>query len=239
MVSRVHQSWLEPLERPLLIWLARRLPPAIRPDHLTLIGGLGAVLCGAAYWATALSPDFLWLASAGLIVNWFGDSLDGTLARYRGIERPRYGLFVDHATDVMAELFILLGLGLSPYMRFETACLALIAYWLMALFTFIRALATQVLQISYGGLGPTEARLVLVAYNLFLLLVGPVSFATRFGPMTPLDGLAILGFGVALGAFPAMSWGESRRLAAADPSARDAAIGPRDRREAPLRKRFL
>jgi phosphatidylglycerophosphate synthase len=223
MVSRVHQSWLGPLERPLLISIAARLPAAIGPDDLTAIGGFGALLCGLGYWASALSPNFLWLASAGLVINWLGDSLDGTLARQRRIERPHYGLFIDHTTDVVSQLLIMLGLGLSPYMRFDTACLALMAYWLAALFTFIRALATRVLQISYNGIGPTEMRLGLIGYNLYLLLFGATSFDTRFGPLTPLDVFAVLGLGLTLATFLAKTWSESRRLAAEDPVAATAA----------------
>jgi archaetidylinositol phosphate synthase len=240
MLSRVHQSWLGPLERPLLAWLAERLPAAVAPDDLTVLGGLGALFCGFSYWATTLSPNFLWLASAGLILNWLGDSLDGTLARCRGIERPRYGFFVDHTTDAISQLLIILGLGASPYIRFDTACLALISYWIAALFTFIRALATQILQISYHGIGPTEARLGLIGYNFYLILAGPASFATRFGPMTPLDVFAILGFIVTLASFLAMGWSEGRRLASEDLiPPRPAAMDDLERHGNPLRNRFL
>src|SRR5208282_3347313 len=116
MVERVHRSWSGALERPLLRWLAAREPAAITPDHLTLLGCGGALLCGLAYVASLYSPAFLWFANLGLLVNWFGDSLDGSLARSRKKERPRYGFFIDSTTDVISELLILLGLGASPYM---------------------------------------------------------------------------------------------------------------------------
>src|SRR4029077_4045490 len=96
MLSRINTSWVIPVERPLVAWLAARLPASIKPDHLTLIGFIGALVCGIAYGASWLSLDLLWVASAGLVINWFGDSLDGTLARFRKIERPRYGFFIDN-----------------------------------------------------------------------------------------------------------------------------------------------
>jgi len=144
IVARVHLSFLARYERHLLLWLAVRLPNIVTPDRLTTFGLAGALLCGLAYAATPFSAGFLWLASLGLIANWFGDSLDGTLARCRGIERPRYGFFIDHTTDVASQVFIFLGLGVSPYMHLEMACLALMSYWVAALYTFIRALATNI-----------------------------------------------------------------------------------------------
>ena len=112
MLSRIHRSWLAEQELNLLIWLAARQPVWITPDRLTVFGVAGALLCGLAFWASSLSPDFLWLACLGLLINWFGDSLDGSLARYRKIERPAYGFFIDHTTDVVSQAFIFIGLGL-------------------------------------------------------------------------------------------------------------------------------
>ena len=213
---RVHHSWLAARERRLLIRLAARMPGWIKPDYLTVVGCAGALVAGLAYAATGLSPRYLWLASLGLIVNWFGDSLDGTLARHRGIERPRYGFFVDHTTDVASQAFIFLGLGASQCMRFDIACLALMSYWIAALYTFIRALATGIFQISYGGIGPTEIRLGLIAYNLAFLAVGPVTFATPFGPATPLDAICAVIFVVVFGAFLTLIVLQGRRLARVD-----------------------
>lgn len=216
MVERVHRSWSGALERPLLCWLSARVPAAITPDHLTLLGCAGALLCGLAYVASLYSPAFLWVANLGLLVNWFGDSLDGSLARSRKKERPRYGFFIDSTTDVISELLILLGLGASPYMRFDMACLAVMGYWLVSLFTFIRAAATQVHQISYWGVGPTETRLVLIGYNLYLLAFGPFTFDTRFGKFSPLDAAALVIFIMVFVSFLAMVRTEGRRLAKED-----------------------
>src|SRR5271155_3259825 len=109
-VTRIHESWLAAREKRLLIAIATRLPGWVTPDFLTALGVSGALLAGLAYVATRYSPDFLWLACLGLFLNWFGDSLDGTLARQRRIERPIYGYFVDHSTDVISQVLIFLGL---------------------------------------------------------------------------------------------------------------------------------
>lgn len=218
MVSRIHQSWLAEQERHLLIWLAARLPGWTTPDHLTLLGVIGALLCGLAFWASSLFPGLLWFACLGLVMNWFGDSLDGNLARYRKIERPLYGFFIDHTTDVISQAFIFIGLGLSPFMRFDMACLLLLSYWLAALYTFIRAVAVQIFQISYFGIGPTEIRLALILYCLGLLMIGSFSLATRFGPLSLLDGAAVLIFVTVFLSFLSMTWSESRRIAATEAS---------------------
>jgi archaetidylinositol phosphate synthase len=212
-VARVHDSVSAPYERRLLIWLAARLPGFITPDHLTFFGVAGSLLCGVSYAATLLSRDFLWLASFGLVANWFGDSLDGTLARYRKTERPRYGFFIDHTTDVVSQAFIFLGLGASPFMHFETACLALMSYWLAALYTFIRALATNIFQISYWGIGPTEIRLSLLAYNLILLVVGPAAIRIGYGSLSLIDVLCSVIFVMVFLSFLVLILHEGRRLA--------------------------
>lgn len=218
MVVRVHQSWSGTFERPLLGWLAARTPAAITSDHLTFLGVAGALLCGCSYAASFGSPLFLWLANLGLLLNWFGDSLDGTLARLRHQERPHYGFFIDHTTDVLSQLFIFFGFGASPYMRFDVACLAVISYWLAALFTFIRALATEIFQISYWGVGPTEIRLGLIAYNFYLLSFGSSEFVTRFGSFAPIDICVMIIFLLVFISFVVMMLSESRRLAREDAS---------------------
>jgi archaetidylinositol phosphate synthase len=212
-VARVHHSFLAARERHLLIWLAARLPGSLTPDHLTILGVSGALLCGLSYLATSISSGFLCLAGLGLIANWFGDSLDGTLARYRGTERPRYGFFVDHTSDVVSQVFIFLGLGASPYMRFDTACLALLSYWMAALYTFIRAIATGVFQISYWGIGPTEIRLALLAYILAMLLTGPVVLPTAYGSASPIDIFCSATFVAVFVSFLVLIVHEARRLA--------------------------
>jgi archaetidylinositol phosphate synthase len=220
MISRINTSWVIPVERPLVRWLASKLPVAVTPDHLTLTGFAGAVICGLAYGASWLSPAFLWLASAGLIINWFGDSLDGTLARFRNIERPRYGFFIDNMTDLLSQICIFLGLGMSPYMRFDISCLSLAGYYIVSFFNLITAMDTQVIKIGFFGVGPTEIRLFFIFYNLFLLKMGPLSVNTPLGPMSPLDGIVVLAIVVVLISLIATIWSEGRRLAAEEAVAR-------------------
>jgi len=222
-VTRIHRSWLAERERNVLVQLAGRLPKWVTPDYLTLLGLAGAVLCGASFWASAMSPRFLWLACLGLALNWLGDSLDGSLARHRKTERQHYGFFIDHTTDIVSQTFIFLGLGASPYIRFEMACLLLMSYWIAALYTFIRAIATQIFQISYFGIGPTEIRIGLISYALCLLTVGPYTLDAPFGAVTPLDAISAVVFVTVFLSFLCMIWVEGRRLAALDA----AAINPR------------
>jgi phosphatidylglycerophosphate synthase len=217
IVSRIHRSLLASSEKRLLTWLAAQLPRDVSPDHLTLIGMAGAALCGLGYGASGRSPLFLWLAVLGLLINWFGDSLDGTLARHRGTERPRYGFFIDHTTDILSQVFIFLGLGASPYMQLDIALLALLSYWMAALLTFIRAVVTRVFQISYFGIGPTEIRLTLTAYTLALIAFGPLEFQTTLGLVAPASWAIIA---IAIGVFSSfvhIAWNESRILAAQEP----------------------
>ncbi|HJQ14312.1 MAG TPA: CDP-alcohol phosphatidyltransferase family protein, partial [Anaerolineales bacterium] len=115
---RVNDILLGPLERPTLKWLAAHMPAWVTPDICTIVGVLGSLGVTASYILTTYDRNFLWLASLGFVVNWLGDSLDGTLARYRRIERPIYGFFVDHTIDACSVSVIMLGLGLTPYVSF-------------------------------------------------------------------------------------------------------------------------
>jgi len=212
-IERVHRSWLAATERRLLVAIATRLPAWVKPDQLTALGVAGALLAGVGFACSALSPRFLVIAILGLIVNWFGDSLDGSLARVRRIERPRYGFFVDHTSDVVSQALIFVGFGLSPHMRFASACLLLMSYWVAALFTFIRAIATNMFQISYFGIGPTEIRIGLITYTCALLLLGPLSMETRVGPVSAMDIVAIGIFAAVSISYVAMTLTEARRIA--------------------------
>ena len=220
MISRVNTSWVIPVERPLVGWLAAKLPVGVTPDQLTLTGFVGALISGLAYGASWLSPSLLWLASAGLIINWFGDSLDGTLARIRKIERPRYGFFIDNTTDFLSLLCIFFGLGISPYMRFGTACLGLVAYYMASFFNLIRSIDTQVIQIGYYGIGPTEIRIGLICYNFFILTIGDWPVKTAIGVISPIDCAVIIAFAAVLVSFLVMVWSEGRRLAQEEASFR-------------------
>jgi len=162
---RVNDILLGPLERPALKWLAAHMPAWVTSDTCTIIGVFGAVLIMLSYALSRVNHNFLWLASFGFIVNWFGDSLDGTLARHRHAERPIFGFFVDHVTDAFNEVIIFLGMGLTPYIRFDLACLTLIAYLLLSVLVFLRTYVVGEFKISYGKLGPTEIRLLAILLN--------------------------------------------------------------------------
>lgn len=169
---RVTDSLLSHGEQIILNWLVARLPIWITPDGLTALALVGAVVTFAGYSLGALSPNFIWMASLGIVLNWFGDSLDGNLARYRKIERPRYGFFVDHTVDTVNAVLMFMGLALSPYVGFEVASLALISYLMVAVMVFVATCVTGVFRLSFGKVGPTELRVFAIAGNIWIYVVG-------------------------------------------------------------------
>ena len=184
--KRVNDILLGPLERPALQWLAGHLPAWVTPDLMTLTGIAGALIITVSYALTQFNPAFLWLASLGFIINWFGDSLDGTLARYRHIERPKYGFFIDHITDVLTEIIIVLGIGLTPYVTFSVASLACIAYITMSVLVYVRMNVIGEFKISYNKLGPTEVRVLVMILNTVMYFVGfaAIKFSLGSIPIT-------------------------------------------------------
>ena len=177
---RVNDILLGPLERPTLKWLAAHMPAWVTPDTCTIVGVLGSLGVAASYILSSYDRNLLWLASLGFVVNWLGDSLDGTLARYRRIERPVYGFFVDHTIDAFSVSVIMLGLGLTPYVSFNVACLTLIAYLLLCVLVFVRTSAVGEFRISYGRLGPTEIRVLAIFLNTVMYFGGvQTSLASR------------------------------------------------------------
>ena len=170
--KRVNDILLGPLERPALRWLSAHMPAWVSPDLCTAIGVFGALLILFGYGVSGLDRDFLWLASLGFLVNWFGDSLDGTLARHRHIERPKYGFYLDHTVDVICQVMIFLGLGLTPYIHFNIACLTLVAYLMLSVLAYVRTCVVGEFKISYGRLGPTEIRVLAILLNTAMYLFG-------------------------------------------------------------------
>jgi phosphatidylglycerophosphate synthase len=122
----------------------------------TTVGVFGSLVTLTGYLLSRGHPAFFWLASLGFLINWYGDSLDGTLARYRKIERPVYGFFIDHTTDALTQVMVFVGLGLSPYVTFNVAVLTLVGYLLMSVLVYVRTCVVAEFRISYGKLGPTE-----------------------------------------------------------------------------------
>lgn len=163
------------VEKRLLLWLAARTPAAIGPDRLTALGLIAAGLCGALYAGSGRQPWLLLLVNVGLALNWLGDSLDGTLARYRRRERPRYGFYLDHLVDAFGALLILAGLGLSGLMSPWLAVAVLVAYYLLSMEIFLATYTRGRFRISYAAVGGTELRMLLAALNLAAFLRPEVS----------------------------------------------------------------
>lgn len=194
--KRINDILLGPLERPALKWFASKMPSWITPDILTGIGVFASILIGLSYYLTNFSLDFLWLASFGFVLNWFGDSLDGTLARFRKIERPKYGFYVDHTFDSLSEFLILLGLGLSSLVQLEFALIALTGYLLMSIHAFVKIYVTGIFRISYSKVGPTEIRLLVIIINTLIYYAGNAVIPIYPG-LTLFDVLVLL-VGIAL-----------------------------------------
>jgi phosphatidylglycerophosphate synthase len=185
--ERVHEMLLGPLERPALRWFCERLPNWMTPDVLTVIGIIGSLMTFGGYWATKVDKSFLWLASLGFVINWFGDSLDGNIARFRKIERPKYGYFVDHTVDSISMVLVFTGLGLSPYVRLDIACLALVGYLVMSILTYIEAYVSGKFQLSYAKIGPTEMRLIAILANGLIFFLGNPEYTVSSFTLTVFD----------------------------------------------------
>ena len=182
--ARVNDILLGPLERPALRWLAAHVPRWITPDLCTALGVVGALWIMISYGLSALHPVFLWVASVGFVINWFGDSLDGTLARYRHMERPKYGFFLDHTVDAVTEVMIFIGLGMTPHISYVMASLALIAYLLLSVLVYVRTAVVGEFKISYGRLGPTEVRVLAIMLNVYMYFGGVQKMALTLAPGT-------------------------------------------------------
>ncbi|MDG5747141.1 CDP-alcohol phosphatidyltransferase family protein [Qipengyuania sp. XHP0207] len=171
-ITRIQENLLARSERRLLTWICARLPGWVVPDLMTAVGMVGAVMVFAGYIASNWHEDWLWLSIAGYAVQWFGDSTDGSLARYRQIERPRYGYFLDHSCDGLATLLVLAGIGLSPYVELEAALLALAGYLLLSIHAFLRVRVLNEMKLSYLNAGPTELRFLLIGFTLAMMAFG-------------------------------------------------------------------
>jgi phosphatidylglycerophosphate synthase len=175
--SRQQLNLLASLEKKVLIWLASRMPAWVSPDHLTLLGFLGMVMAGVSYFLARWNPLALIGAVVFLGVNWFGDSLDGTLARFRDKQRPRYGFYVDHIVDSFGAIFLIGGLGLSGYMTGTIAMILLIAYFLLSIEIYLATYTVGVFRLSFGIWGPTELRILLSIGTLVLFAKPTVTIA--------------------------------------------------------------
>lgn len=167
--------------------VAARLPAWVLPDHLTGLGVVAATAVALAYGASNRNPAWLWAGNAALVVHWLADSLDGTLARVRHIERPRYGFYLDHLTDAYSTCAIGLGLGLSPYMLLSVGLAVVIAYLLLSINVYLETHVLGRFEYGYGLVGPTEARLLLIVLNFVALTLGPLPFRLLGQDLTVFD----------------------------------------------------
>jgi len=194
--ERIQLSILSNLEKRTLIWLAQRMPRNVHSDHLTVLGFLGMLLAGVSYWVSRWYEPALFLVIFWLAVNWFGDSLDGTLARVRNQQRPRYGFYVDHVIDAFGILFLVAGIALSGYMSVWIAAGFLIAYYLLSIEIALATVSLGKFRLSFGLFGPTELRILLSFGNIFLFFR---PYIQLFGDRYKLfDVGGVIGIGVLL-----------------------------------------
>jgi archaetidylinositol phosphate synthase len=195
-------------EQRLLEAIARRLPTFIRPDHLTVLA-----LAAAVTFAVAAASGWFFAAAGLLVVHWFGDSLDGTLARVRRAERPRYGYYLDHLADAFATALVGLGLGLSASMHLVAGLVLVIAYLALSINSYLETQALGRFSLGYGRLGPTEARIALIA----LLSAAALGLDVSVLGLTLLDIVALGGAAVMIIAVTVRACGNLRALAAREP----------------------
>ena len=190
--ARQQESLLAPLEKKTLLWFAHRMPESVNSDHLTLVGFLGMIMAGVCYYLAGWNSRFLLGAVVFLAINWFGDSLDGTLARVRNKQRPRYGFYVDHIVDSFGALFLIGGLGLSGYMTGWIAMTLVIAYFLLSIEIYLATYTIGIFRLSYGIWGPTELRVLLSIGSLVLLVKPRVAIAGESYLLCDVGGVAAI-----------------------------------------------
>ncbi|MFQ5889565.1 MAG: CDP-alcohol phosphatidyltransferase family protein [Gemmatimonadota bacterium] len=191
--ERTSGSALARVERRILPRMAASLPRWVVPDHLTILGLLASTGVAASYMLSNRSPSWLLAASVLLVVQWYGDSLDGTLARVRRIERPRYGYYLDHLTDAYSTFAVGLGLGLSPYMLLSVGLAIVIGYLVLSINVYLETYVFGEFRLGHGLLGPTETRILLIGLNTLALVVGPLPFRVLGVEATIFDVFGLLG----------------------------------------------
>ena len=197
--------------------IAARLPRWVMPDHLTALGVVAATWIAFCYMKSNSNPDWLYGASLGIVLHWFGDSLDGTLARVRRIQRPRYGFYLDHLTDAYSTTAIGLGLGLSPYMLLSVALAGVIAYLILSINVYLETYIFGRFRYGYGSLGPTEARIVLLGLNLLAGALSPLPFRLFGIDMTVFDVGGLIVTGIMLVLLFGRAMGNLKELARDEP----------------------
>ncbi len=167
--DRVQRALTAKVEKQALVWMAERMPAGINSDHLTLLGFAAQLLGGAAYALARFSPRWLIVVNVFIFLNWFGDSMDGTLARVRTQPRPRYGFYVDHIIDTFGAAFLMGGLAVSGYLHWQVATAMLVAFLMLSVETYLSTYTVGQFKLSYGLFGPTEIRIALCVGNIALI----------------------------------------------------------------------
>jgi len=167
--TRIQESFVAAVEKRTLVRLAEHTPARINSDHLTILGFVSQCLAGVCYAVAGIHPEALVLGIVFLALNWLGDSLDGTLARVRNRQRPRYGFYVDHITDTVAAFFLMGGLALSGYVHAGIALGMLVVFLMLSIEAYLATYTLGTFQLSYWKFGPTEIRILLACGNLALL----------------------------------------------------------------------
>ncbi len=169
--KRIQTSFLNAAEHKALVWLAARQPKWVTSNTLTWIGIAGSVIIAAGYILSNLDISWLWLASFGFLVNWYGDSLDGNLARFRGTQRPIYGYYLDHTVDAINEILMFISIGISSLLNIWIAVTGLILYLLLTLNVSMNAHLKKEFKLTYAKMGPTELRLILIIINTLYIFI--------------------------------------------------------------------
>ena len=181
--ERIQTSFLNSAEKKVLVWLAGRQPKWMTSDILTYIGVFGSVLFAVGCFLANSNVFYLWMASLGLVIHWYGDSMDGTLARVRNTQRPVYGFFIDHTLDVVTTALIFIGVGCSPMFRMDVALFAFSGYLGLSIYTYIGMILKDEFRLTYGKLGPTEFRLLLILMCILYMYTPWSQYTYEIGGM--------------------------------------------------------
>ncbi|HMN74032.1 MAG TPA: CDP-alcohol phosphatidyltransferase family protein [Rhodoblastus sp.] len=221
---RRNRSFLAEGEQKLIRWILPRIPANVTSLHLTAIGMAGSVVTAIALVGCNWSSDFLPVVIFGVLLNWFGDSLDGSLARYRHTERPRFGFLVDHTCDLFSQILIIVAFALSPFLTLVSALVILLCYLLYSAYTYIRAAVHRVHQMSYIGVGATEFRILMIvwacigeAFDLDEGLAGPLTNIDI--AIVSMGAMAVVGLGF-------KAWRDAREVALSEPPVEVRAAAP-------------
>ncbi|MFT4098067.1 MAG: CDP-alcohol phosphatidyltransferase family protein [Rhodoblastus sp.] len=218
---RRNRSFLAEGEQALIRWILPRLPPGMTSLHLTVIGMIGSLVAAIGLVGCCWTYNFLPAVVVGVAMNWFGDSLDGSLARYRHTERPRFGFLVDHTCDLFSQILIIVAFALSPFLTLVSALVILLCYLLFSAYTYIRAAVHQVHQMSYIGVGATEFRILMIVWA-----VGGAFFDIDEGFAGPLTGIDIAV--IAMGAMAVVGLGFKAFRDAREIALSETAVDARD-----------